>query len=90
MNKKQEKGFEEKILAGKRESKNEANKKMVFYGYRKNGMWKMNAKRKNNEIQGGVEGVRCKGRHVVIVASRLSEKRKNNKGNAWRRVRRKR
>ena len=35
MNKKQEKGFEEKILAGIRECKNEANKKMVFNGYRK-------------------------------------------------------
>lgn len=33
MNKKQEKGFEEKILAGIRECKNEANKKMVFNGY---------------------------------------------------------
>ena len=82
MNKKQEKGFEEKILAGIRECKNEANKKMVFNGYRKHGI--------NSEIRGVIEGVRCKGSHVVIVASRLSEKRKNNKGNAWRRVRRKR
>lgn len=58
MNKKQEKGFEEKILAGIRECKNEANKKMVFNGYRKHGMWKLNAKRINSEIRGVIEGVR--------------------------------
>ena len=90
MNKKQEKGLEEKMLAGIRECKNKANKKIVFNGYRKHGMWKLNAKRTNSEIRGVIEGIRCKGSHVVIVASRLSEKRRNNKGITWKRARRKR
>ena len=41
MNKKQEKGFEEKILAGIREGNNEHKKKNGFYGTLKSVKWEI-------------------------------------------------